>query len=169
MILFVLQNDTKGGCGYIISDGEYLIAQGTTLGGDDGIAVAYILALLDDDTLAHPPVEALLTADEEIGLRGAGGLDASRLTAKRLINIDSEEEGVLTVSCAGGIRVVCDFPVSWREAESGMTARKVICDGLVSGHSGIDIGKGLKNAAKVLAEFLYDLHRSQYEKCPYAG
>lgn len=145
----------------LVIDGEYVRADGTTLGGDDGIAVAYILALLDDSgTIAHPPLEALLTADEEVGLRGAYALDASKLTGRRLINIDSEEEGVLTVSCAGGRRVSCAVPVAYEETPAAMCAKTVAVGGLLGGHSGIDIGRNRKNAAKVLAEFLYDLKRS---------
>ena len=142
----------------LIIDGDYLRADGTTLGGDDGIAVAYILALLDDNgSIAHPPIEALLTADEEVGLRGARALDASRLTGKRLINMDSEEEGILTVSCAGGVRVSCTVPVAYEKATDVMCAKTVTVSGLLGGHSGIDIGKNRKNAAKILAEFLHDL------------
>ena len=142
----------------LIIDGEYLRAGGTTLGGDDGIALAYILALLDDGgAIAHPPLEALLTADEEVGLRGARALDASRLTGKRLINMDSEEEGILTVSCAGGVRVSCAVPAAYEKPDGSMRAKTVTVSGLLGGHSGICIGKNRKNAAKILAEFLYEL------------
>ncbi|MCH5259673.1 MAG: aminoacyl-histidine dipeptidase [Lachnospiraceae bacterium] len=142
----------------IVIDGEYLRADGTTLGGDNGIAIAYILALLDDaGTIAHPPIEALFTADEEVGLRGAYALDASKLTGKRLINMDSEEEGILTVSCAGAVRIACAVPVTYEKTDGSMCAKKVTVSGLLGGHSGIDIGRNRKNAALVLAEFLYDL------------
>ena len=141
----------------IVSDGEYLRANGTTLGGDNGIAVAYILALLDDEDIAHPPIEALLTSDEEIGLRGAHALDASRLKGKNLINIDSEEEGVLTVSCAGAVRISCTVPMIYEKTSDFMCAKRISINGLLGGHSGIDIGKGHKNAAIVLTEFLYEL------------
>ena len=142
----------------ILIDGEYLRADGTTLGGDNGIAVAYILALLDDaGTIAHPPIEALLTADEEVGLRGAHALDASKLTGKRLINMDSEEEGILTVSCAGAVRATCAVPMMYEETTASMRAKRVTVSGLLGGHSGIDIGRSRKNAALVLAELLYDL------------
>lgn len=143
-------------------DGEYLRAKGTTLGGDDGIAVAYILALLDDKELTHPPIEALLTADEEIGLRGAHALDASKLSGKRMINIDSEEEGVLTVSCAGGARISGTMPLTYKKTTASMCAKKVTVGGLLGGHSGVDIGKNRKNAAIVLAEALYEF--SKYAK-----
>ncbi len=143
----------------IIIDGEYMHADGTTLGGDDGIAIAYILALLDDDSIEHPPIEALFTTDEEIGLRGANELDASRLSGRKLINIDSEEEGVITASCAGAIRISCKLPLIYENAEDGMCAVKITAGGFIGGHSGIDIGKERKNAAKILAEFLYEVDR----------
>ena len=88
-------------------DGDVLSAKDTSLGGDNGIAVAYELALLDSDDIAHPPIEAVFTVDEEIGLLGASYLDASDLKGKILLNIDSEDEGVFTVSCAGGATVEC--------------------------------------------------------------
>ena len=93
-------------------DGDLVFANGTTLGGDDGIAVAMALAILEDSTLIHPPIEALFTTDEETGMYGAEGLDTSVLTGKTLLNIDSEEEGILTVSCAGGARAGIEFPLT---------------------------------------------------------
>ncbi len=142
------------------TDGEWLYADGTTLGGDDGIAVAYILAILDDDwTISHPPIEALLTTDEEVGLRGAYALDPSRLKGRRLINIDSEEEGVLMVSCAGAVRVFANRSFSLQKPDPASCAKVVTVGGLSGGHSGIDIGKNRKNAAVVLASFLYEASR----------
>ncbi len=144
----------------LVTDGEYLWAGGTTLGGDDGIAVAYILALLASDDIVHPPIEALLTADEEIGLRGANALDMSQFKGRRLINIDSEEEGVFTVSCAGGVRMVCSLPLKLKETKNeGICARKIKIGGLRGGHSGMDINKSRRNAAKTLAELLYELNK----------
>ena len=144
----------------VVIDGEYIRANGTTLGGDNGIAVAYILALLDDPgIIPHPPIEALLTADEEIGLRGAHALDTSELTGRRLINMDSEAEGILTVSCAGAVRIACSLPIEREKTTAAMCARKLTVRGLLGGHSGIDIGKNRKNAAIVLAELLFDLNR----------
>lgn len=143
----------------LITDGKYIWADGTTLGGDDGIAVAYILALLSSEDITHPPIEALLTLDEEIGLRGANALDASYLKGRRLINIDSEEEGIFTVSCAGGIRAQCELPVRLTAVdECEMCAKRIEIGGLLGGHSGIDINKSRKNAAKVLAELMYELN-----------
>lgn len=141
----------------VIVDGDILRANGTTLGGDDGIAVAYILALLDSDDIPHPPIEALFTIDEETGLRGANALDASQLKGRRLINIDSEEEGIITVSCAGAARISCKIPVVTEAAEN-MLAEKITIGGLLGGHSGIDINKNRKNAIKLLGELFYELN-----------
>ena len=125
-------------------EGDLVGARGTTLGGDDGIAVAMALAILDDDSIPHAPLECLFTVDEEVGMLGARGLDASDLTAKYLLNIDSEEEKVLTVSCAGSTRAVCTLPVS-RAAYDG-TVCELTVDGLMGGHSGEEIHKGRANA-----------------------
>ncbi|MBR6902770.1 MAG: aminoacyl-histidine dipeptidase [Clostridia bacterium] len=135
--------------------GDYVSASGTTLGGDDGIAVAIILAILEDDTIKSPPIEAIFTTDEETGMYGAAGLDTSSVTAKRFINIDSEDEGVFTVGCAGGARVDISLPLE-SETYSGK-AYKVEISGLIGGHSGTEINKGRLNANKVLAGFLKKL------------
>ena len=92
-------------------EGDTILARGTTLGGDDGIAVAMMLAVLDDDAMAHPRVECVFTVDEEVGMEGAEGLDVSPLKGRRLLNLDSEDEGVFTVSCAGGNLTTCTIPV----------------------------------------------------------
>ena len=96
----------------LVVDGDFVRAKGTTLGGDDGIAVAYALAILDDKTIPHPPIEAVFTVDEEIGLLGAAALDCSVLQGRRLLNCDSEAEGILTVGCAGGARCDMVLPVT---------------------------------------------------------
>ena len=134
-------------------DDTYIFADGTTLGGDDGIAVAYALAVLDSDTLKHPPLEAVFTVDEEIGMLGAAALDMSGLQGRVLLNIDSEDEGILTVSCAGGNVSVCTLPVT-RAAFSG-TALTVTVGGLLGGHSGAEIDKGRGNANQLLGRVLY--------------
>lgn len=136
----------------LMADGDWVRARGTTLGGDNGIAVALILALLDDGTAVHPPLEAVFTVDEEIGLLGAGGLDCSDLAGRRLINLDSEDEGVLTVSCAGGSR--CDIvrEFAMEEAEGAVCGLTV--SGGQGGHSGTEINKGLANAGKLLGACL---------------
>ncbi len=138
----------------LCTDGEYVRADGTTLGGDNGIAVAYILALLDSPNIPHPPIEALLTTDEEIGMIGARELDASLLRGKRLINIDSEEEGVLTVSCAGGVRAYCSLPLNFADSDNNETAYRIDVSGLLGGHSGIDINKHRKNAHLLMGRLL---------------
>ena len=141
----------------LVVEGDVLRANGTTLGGDDGIAAAMLLAVLDDDSIEHPSVEAVFTSDEEIGLLGAAALDTGVLAGRRLINIDSEDEGVFTVSCAGGARANCSVPVE-REACVGTTLR-VTVDGLRGGHSGVEIDKGRANASKLLGRLLYTMRR----------
>lgn len=149
-------------------DGDVIFAKGTTLGGDDGVAVAMMLAALDDDKLEHPEIEAVFTSDEEVGLLGAAALDASRLSGKRLINLDSENEGIFTVSCAGGARANCRVPIA-REAFAGQTLR-VTVDGLRGGHSGAEIDKGRANASKLLGRVLCELHkRAGFRLCSVRG
>lgn len=139
-------------------NGDEIGARGTTLGGDDGIAVAIALAVLDDDSIQHPPLECLFTVDEEVGMLGARALDASDLKAQRLLNIDSEAEGVLTVSCAGSTRAVCNLPLS-RENCPGEVMRLSI-EGLTGGHSGEEIHKGRANAILLLGRALDRLSRT---------
>ncbi len=136
-------------------DGDWLFAEGTTLGGDDGIAVAMALAILDADDLPHPPLEVLLTVDEEIGLLGAAGLDGAALDGRLLINIDSEEEGVLTVSCAGGLRADVALPIE--RIYNYWNTYKITVDGLQGGHSGVEIDKGRLNSNVVMGQFLQTL------------
>ncbi|MFQ6808349.1 MAG: aminoacyl-histidine dipeptidase [Blautia sp.] len=133
-------------------EGDFISAQGTTLGGDDGIAVAYGLALLEDETLEHPALEVVITVDEEIGLLGATTLNAEPLQAKYLINLDSEEEGYLWAGCAGGMTAVSELPVRYQEETNERW--KVTVSGLAGGHSGAEIDKNRGNATFVLARFL---------------
>ncbi len=132
----------------LIVDGDFISADGTTLGGDDGIAVAMILAVLESDSLEHPALEAIFTVDEETGMYGADALDTSLLSGKILINIDSEEEGVLTVGCAGGARV--DISLALSPADNIDNCYRIAVSGLNGGHSGVDINRGGLNANKVL-------------------
>lgn len=136
-------------------EGDYITADGTTLGGDDGIAVAYMLAVLDDDTLKHPALECVITTDEEIGLLGAKALDTSVLKGTHMINMDSEEEGYLWISCAGGLSGTSRIPVEYQEMEGVVT--EVLIDGLNGGHSGAEIDKNRANANKLMGLFLYEL------------
>ena len=136
----------------LMHDDRYVYAKGTTLGGDDGIAVAYALAILEDNTIAHPPLEVIITVDEEIGMLGANTIDLSMLRGRTLINLDSEEEGIFTVSCAGGATSVISLPVE-RKAVYGPCVRLTV-DGLQGGHSGAEIHKNRANANKVMGEYL---------------
>ncbi len=136
-------------------DGEWLHAKGTTLGADDGIGVAYELALLDSDDIEHGPIECLFTRDEETGLTGAFGLEAGFMTGKYLINLDSEDEGQIFVSCAGGNSTTATFRFDREQAPEGCFFMEASLKGLVGGHSGDDINKKRANAIKLLARFLY--------------
>ncbi|MBE6920215.1 MAG: aminoacyl-histidine dipeptidase [Ruminococcaceae bacterium] len=133
-------------------DGEWIFAHGTTLGGDNGIAVAYILALLADKTIPHPPLECIITVDEEIGMEGAAGVQLGNFQSRTMINLDSEDEGVFTVSCAGGARSTIHMPVQRRVVYGPCV--KLTVEGLRGGHSGVEIHKNLANANKVMGEFL---------------
>ena len=136
----------------VTHNGEFVYAEGTSLGADDGIAVAYALALLSDKSIPHPPLEVVITVDEETGMEGAAGIDLSMLRGKKLMNIDSDSEGVFTVSCAGGVKSTIHLPVQ-RRAVYGPCV-KLTVEGLKGGHSGAEIHKPLANANKVMGEFL---------------
>ena len=138
-------------------DGDAIYAKGTTLGGDDGIAVACALAVLDADDLAHPRFEAVITVDEEVGMDGAVALDVSPLKGRRMINMDSEEEGVFTVSCAGGNISRVIVPIVRAPFEG--TAMTITVDGLQGGHSGVEIHKGRGNANMLMGRLLYAIGR----------
>ena len=144
----------KDGLKLLVKDGR-ISADKTSLGGDDGIAVAYMLTLLESDALVHPPLECVFTVDEEIGMLGASALDMSVLKARRLINLDSETEGVLCVSCAGGVSVTTHLQVVEKPAfPQGVLVR---ISGCMGGHSGQEIDKGRANAIRELGRFLYAL------------
>ncbi len=140
----------------LCTDGEWLWADGTSLGADNAVAVAVIMAILDDKSLAHPPIEAVFTVDEETGMDGAQGLDTKGLKGKRLINLDSEEEGIFTVGCAGGARVNCSLDCK-REELSGFEFYKVSVSGLMGGHSGVEIDKGRGSSNRLMARMLFDM------------
>lgn len=135
-------------------DDDYIRADGTTLGGDNGIAVAYALALLDakDGSIPHPRMEVVLTVCEEVGLLGVAAMDLSSCQARRMLNIDSEVEGILTAGCAGGRRACCHIPVK-RISRTGLSCRLEL-SGLMGGHSGMEIDKGRANAVVLLGRFL---------------
>ena len=136
-------------------DGEWVKAEGTTLGADNGVGVAAIMALLSSSEVSHPPLEALFTIDEETGMTGAKGLDESLLDGKILLNLDSEEDDELTIGCAGGIDTNTLLAYRQIKPEGDVQAWKVTINGLKGGHSGIDIHLGRGNANKLIARLLY--------------
>lgn len=140
----------------LATDGEWIFAKGTSLGGDNIVAIAIIMAILDDNTLSHPPIEAVFTVDEETGMDGAVGLDMSCLKGRRLINLDSEEEGIFTVGCAGGARVNCALPLT-RESADGLCTLEIGVSGLRGGHSGVEIDKCRASANRIMGRILYRL------------
>lgn len=139
----------------LVLGGDMVSAVGTTLGGDDGIAVAYGLAVLASEDIPHPPLEVIFTVDEEIGMLGAAYIDCSQIKSHTMLNIDSEEEGILLVSCAGGVTAVCTLPkevceVSGEEINISVT-------GLKGGHSGVEIDKGRANSNQIMGKVLAGL------------
>ena len=133
-------------------EGDYVSAKDTTLGGDDGIAVAMALAILDSSEIAHPALEAVFTVDEEIGMEGAQGLDFSQLSARRMLNIDSEDDGIFTVSCAGGASA--NVSIGLTTAPCALPRVRLSVSGLIGGHSGQEINKGRANANLLLGRVL---------------
>ncbi len=138
-------------------DGEWMKAKGTTLGADDGIGCAIELAILDSNDIEHGPIECLFTRDEETGLTGAFGLQAGFMSGDMLINLDSEDEGQIFVSCAGGITTEANFHFSREDAPQDSFFLKISLKGLCGGHSGDDINKKRANAIKILSRFLYSM------------
>ena len=137
-----------------VVDGEWLRARGTTLGADNGIAIAIALALAEDKSLKHPPLELLFTVDEETGLTGANALTPDFITGEILLNVDSEDEGVFTVGCAGGLNTTISMPLGFSPIPEGMVTFNLVVDGLAGGHSGVDIHEGRANANKLIADAL---------------
>lgn len=133
-------------------DGDFISAKGTTLGGDDGIAVAYALAILDSDEIIHPPLEVLITTNEETGMDGAIGVDMSQFDAMRMVNLDSESEGILWAGCAGGMRLGAFLPVQQETGDGEVM--EVTIHGLLGGHSGDEIHKERGNANVLLGRLL---------------
>lgn len=135
-----------------VLDGEWISAKGTSLGGDDGIAVAYGLAILDSDTIPHPPLEVIITVDEETGMYGADFIDCSDLKGRLFLNVDSEDEGIFTVSCAGGMSAISRIPYSKEEKNGRVMTLKI--SGFKGGHSGVEINKGRLNACVTMGRLL---------------
>ncbi len=143
----------------LIREGDWIHADGTTLGADNGAAIALMLALAEDESLTHPALELLLTVEEESGLVGANKMDAELITGKTLINLDSEDETVFTVGCAGGGRLLMDLPAQWEKISAGEEFFALKVRGLRGGHSGGDIEKHRGNANRILARALDELQR----------
>ena len=140
-------------------DGDWIKAQGTTLGGDNGIGMAMMLAILESNNIQHPALECLFTVDEETGLTGAFALENNLLEGKTLINLDSEDDGVIFIGCAGGIDTTATLPYTPEISPEGYFAFTVTVKGLKGGHSGDDINKGLGNANKILNRYLWNINR----------
>lgn len=138
-------------------DGDWVKAKGTTLGADDGLGVAAIMAVLEDNNLKHGPLEALITKDEETGMYGAFGLKPGTLNGKILLNLDSEDEGELYIGCAGGLDVTATLEYQQEAVPAGLVARKITLKGLRGGHSGLEINQGRGNANKLLARVVHDI------------
>ena len=137
-------------------DGEWVTARDTTLGADDGMGVAAAMAIIEDDTLEHGPIEVLITRDEETGLEGAFGLKADELEGKYLLNLDSEEEGEITIGCAGGVDILCHMQYQEMNVKpEGMLCYDIVLKGLLGGHSGLEIPLGRANANKLMARLLF--------------
>ncbi|MBN1044251.1 MULTISPECIES: aminoacyl-histidine dipeptidase [unclassified Clostridium] len=141
----------------LVTKDDFIYANGTTLGADDGIAVAYAMAILEDNTIEHPAIEVLLTSDEEAGMSGAMALKSGCLDGKIVINLDSEDEGKLLVSCAGGIRTKSILNVQWENTPKNKKAFKLIIKGLSGGHSGSDIHLGRGNSNKLIGRVLKNI------------
>jgi dipeptidase D len=136
----------------LLIEGDYLTANGTTLGGDDGIAIAICLAILDSNSISHPPLEVVFTVNEETGMDGARAIDASVLKGKRMINLDSESESILWVSCAGGARA--DIALNLSREKNDVKTYEIQISGLHGGHSGSEIHKGYANASVLMGSLL---------------
>ena len=140
-------------------DGDWIKAQGTTLGGDNGIGMAMMLAILESNNIQHPALECLFTVDEETGLTGAFALENNLLEGETLINLDSEDDGVIFIGCAGGIDTTATLPYTPEISPEGYFAFTVTVKGLKGGHSGDDINKGLGNANKILNRYLWNINQ----------
>ncbi|WP_394885711.1 aminoacyl-histidine dipeptidase [Clostridium butyricum] len=143
----------------LVVKGDYIYADRTTLGADDGIAVAYAMTLLEDNTIEHPAIEVLLTTDEEAGMSGAMALQPHYINGKIVLNLDSEEEGKLLVSCAGGIRTKSILPIEWIDKKNDTIAYNIVIRGLKGGHSGMEIHLGRGNSNKLMGRLLKSIDK----------
>ncbi|ERJ13174.1 aminoacyl-histidine dipeptidase [Haloplasma contractile] len=138
----------------IVVEDDYIKTRGTTLGADNGIAVAMGMAILDSNVLEHPPLTVLITIEEETGMIGVKNLEEGSVEGDILINIDSEEEGVLLASCAGGVRNIVSLPIEYKESRSDVKTYEVMISGLLGGHSGMEINKKRASAIKLMGRLL---------------
>lgn len=153
----------------MIIDGDWVRAEGTTLGADNGIGVAAIMSILESDTIAHPSLEALFTIDEETGMTGAKGLKAGYLSGEILLNLDTEDDNEIDIGCAGGIDITATKKYNQVKIGSNVSALKLILKGLRGGHSGMDIHKGRGNANKLLARLLFSLQEFGFQIAEFSG
>ena len=154
----------------LVRDGEWIRADGTTLGADNGIGVCYALAVMEDTSLQHPPMEFLFTVDEETGLTGANGLSSDFVRGKLLINLDSEEEGAFYIGCAGGQHTILRQMIDWQKTPANVNFFQVKIGGLRGGHSGLNIHEGFGNSVKLLSRFLYHLaDKTDYQIASFNG
>ena len=147
-------NDPAEGRIVLLREGDWLTADGTTLGADDGIAIAAMMTLVEDESIPHGPLELLMTVAEEVGLEGASALDGSLLTGSTLINLDSQEDGVLTVGCAGSTDTWVRVDAPRAACSADAITLSVVAGGGLGGHSGVQIALGRSNAIKVLGRVL---------------
>ncbi len=143
----------------LVSEGDLLRAKGTTLGADNGIALAMIMSILSDQSLEHPEVIALITTEEETGMDGVLNLNPKNISGDILINLDSEDEGVALASCAGGVKNVVELPIAWKNSDDDKTFLNIEIKGLLGGHSGIEIDKNRANAIKLLGRLLQTIEK----------
>jgi len=143
----------------VTHDDAYVFARGTSLGGDDGIAVAMMMAIADDPSIPHPALDLLITTNEEVGMDGAVGLDPGLLRGSRFLNLDSEDEGIFTVGCAGGVRVVAKMRFTAEKTGASDIGKEIVVSGGLGGHSGQMIGLGRANANRILGRILLELSK----------
>ena len=143
----------------LVTDGDLLKTKGTTLGADNGIAVAMIMSVLEDKSLKHPEVVALITTEEETGMDGVLNLDPKNISGDILINLDSEDEGVALASCAGGVKSLVELPIEWKDADKERLFLNVSIKGLLGGHSGLEIDRNRANAIVLLGRLLQTIEK----------
>ncbi|MFA3782932.1 aminoacyl-histidine dipeptidase [Melioribacteraceae bacterium 4301-Me] len=153
----------------LIREGEWIKADGTTLGADNGIGVAAALSIATDNSLEHGPIELLFTVDEETGLTGANNLKPNFIDGKMLLNLDSEEDGVFYVGCAGGVDTVGTYKIEFEDPYKDFIPYEILLTGLKGGHSGLNIADGRANAIKLMARFLSEINGFQFQIASFTG